>query len=77
MAETKNTLRKIDGRLYVEITAGRAQALVQALEVALSSDKLDKRTKAVIAAQRSLLATVASGKIIESDPSCWVYIVGM
>lgn len=74
MAETKNTLRKIDGELYMQVTPGRAQALVVALDIALSSDELDKRVKGVITAQRELLAAAASGKTIERNPACWVYI---
>ena len=74
MAEPNNTLR-IDGKFYVEVTSGRAQALIEALDIALSSDKLDKRVKGVVSAQRKVFADVASGKIIERNPACWVYIV--
>jgi hypothetical protein len=40
MAETKSALWEIDGKLFLQVTPGRAQALVEALEIALSSDKL-------------------------------------
>jgi hypothetical protein len=75
MAETKQTLREIDNKLYIQVTPRRAQALIQALDIALATNQLDKRIKGIIAAQRELFASAASGQILQHDPSCWVYIV--
>jgi hypothetical protein len=75
MAAMDSFFRERDGKLYMQVTPGRAQALLEALDVALSSDRLDKRVKAVVTGQRKLLAVAASGNAVERNPACWVYIL--
>jgi hypothetical protein len=40
MAAMDSFFRERDGKLYMQVTPGRAQALLEALDVALSSDRL-------------------------------------
>lgn len=76
MADVKEALQEFDdGELYLHITPGRAQAMLDALRVALSSNKIDKRKKGVITAVCGLLNNVASGQTLERNPNCWVYVV--
>ena len=76
MAVWKDALQELDdGELYLHVTPGRAQALAEALEIALNTGALDKRKKGVVTAMRELLSAAASGQILERDPSCWVYVV--
>ena len=76
MAYWKDALQELeDGELYLHVTPGRAQALVEALTIALESDQLDKRKKGSVRAMRTLLTTGASGQMLECDPTCWVYVV--
>ena len=67
-------LIRLGGKSWLRITAGRAQAVVEALDVALTADRLDKRRKGVVRSMRHMLAQVASGKRLEAEPSCWVYV---
>ena len=69
-----STLNKINGGFYLKVTPGRAQILVQACDIALSSGKLDKRIKGTVATQRALFASAASGKAVEENPAGWVYV---
>ena len=76
MATLKNALQELaDGELYLKVTPGRAQAMLTALDIALASGELDKRIKGVVRAMRELLFAEASGKILERNPSCSVYVV--
>lgn len=76
MAHWKDALQELeDGELYLHVTPGRAQAMVEALDIALASDMLDKRKKGSVRGMRTLLATGASGQMLECDPACWVYVV--
>jgi hypothetical protein len=76
MATVKDALQELeDGELYLQVTPGRAQAMVEALDIALESDKLDKRIKGVVTAMRALLDPEASGHTLERNPSCSVYVV--
>jgi hypothetical protein len=76
MAVAKDALQELDdGELYLHVTPGRAQALVEALRIALASDELVKSKKGVVTAVRELLSAVASGQTLERNPSCSVYIV--
>src|SRR5262245_43695498 len=76
MAYIKGALEELaDGKLYLHVTAGRAQCLMEALTSAPSSGKLDKRRKGVVTAIRELLSPGASGQSLECDPPCWVYVV--
>ncbi len=76
MAHLEDALTELDdGELYLHITPGRAQALVEALRIALSSDELDKRKKGVVTGLCRLLSQLAAGQSLENDPSCWVYVV--
>jgi len=76
MAYAKDALRELeDGKLFLQVTPGRAQALVEALTIALKSDKLDKRIKGVVTSMRDLLDPKASGHTLERNPSCSVYVV--
>ena len=71
MAAIDTAFRELDGKLYLQVTPGRPQALVEALDVALSSDQLDKRIKGIVTAQRKLFTAVASGRAVERNPACW------
>jgi hypothetical protein len=62
------------GEFWLRVTAGRAQALVEALDIALDRGGLDKRRKGVVASMRDTLCRIASGKQLQSEPSCWVYV---
>ncbi len=76
MARIEDALEELgDGELYFRLTPGRAQALLEALNAALSSEELDKRKKGVVTSLYRLLASVTSGKSLLSDPPCWVYVV--
>jgi hypothetical protein len=76
MATVKNALQELDdGELYLKITPGRAQAMLTAFDIALGSGGLDKRIKGVVRGMRELLFAEASGKTLERNPSCWVYVV--
>ena len=76
MATLKNALQELaDGELYLKVTPGRAQAMLTALDIALASGQLDRRIKGVVRAMRELLFAEASGKILELNPSCSVYVV--
>jgi hypothetical protein len=76
MAYAKNALQELeDGELFLQVTPGRAQAMVAALDIALDSGELDKRIKGVVRAMRELLAPEASGQTLERNPSCSVYVV--
>jgi hypothetical protein len=70
-----STLKKIDGSFYFKVTPGRAQILVQALDIAVESGKLDKRIKGTVTKHRALLASAASGKPVEENPTGWVYVL--
>jgi hypothetical protein len=76
MAYAKDALQELkDGELFLQVTRGRAQAMVEAFDIALESDQLDKRRKGVVRAMRKLLATEASGQTLKRNPSCSVYVV--
>lgn len=70
-----STLNKIDGGFYLKVTPRRAQILVQALDIALASGKLDKRIKGTVSTHRALFASAASGKAVEENPAGWVYVL--
>jgi hypothetical protein len=75
MATKKNALQELgDGELYLQVTPGRAQAIVEALDIALESHNLDKRRKGTITAMRELLSAVASEQTLEPNPRCSVYV---
>ena len=62
MAAVNLALQELeDGKLYLQVTPGRAQAMVEALGIALESNKLDKRVKGVVTSMRKLLTSEASG----------------
>ena len=53
MAFVKNALQELaDGKMYLKITPGRAQAMLTALAIALASGELDKRMKGVVRGMR-------------------------
>ena len=60
MAFVKNALQELaDGKMYLKITPGRAQAMLTALAIALASGELDKRMKE--GSQRDAGTSVRSG----------------
>ena len=60
MAFVKNALQELaDGKMYLKITPGRAQAMLTALAIALASGELDKRMKG--GRQRDAGTSVRSG----------------
>ena len=63
-----------DGQLWLRVTRGRAQAVVDALDIALDRGGLDQRRKGTVRAMRDTLARVATGKRLEAEPICWVYV---
>jgi hypothetical protein len=68
MAVAKDALQELDdGELYLHVTPGRAQALVEALRIALASDELVMSKKGVVTAVRELLSAVASGQALERN----------
>ena len=76
MAAWINALQELeDGKLFLQVTPGRAQAMMEALDIALKSDSLDKRIKGVVSSMRKLLASAASGQSLERNPPCSVYVV--
>jgi T5orf172 domain len=75
MAEAKAALRRRrDGKLCLELTPRRAQALWEALGIALSSDGLDKRQKGVVRAVRELPFSASSGHTLKREARRWVYV---
>jgi hypothetical protein len=57
-----STLNKINGGFYLKVTPRRAQILVQALDIALASGKLDKRIKGTVSTHRALFASACVGQ---------------
>ena len=75
MAFVKNALQELaDGKMYLKITPGSAQAMLTALDIALASGELDKRMKGVVRGMRELLFAEASGKVLHRNPPCSVYV---
>ena len=75
MAETDSIFQKYDGILYLKVTPGRAQIIMEALDLALASGKLDKRIKGTVTTHRELFALAASGKAVEKNPPGFVYVL--
>lgn len=67
-------LMRHNGSKWLRITSNRAQAIVDAMDIALATGQLDSRRRGVVRSMRETLACIASGKPLQALPACWVYV---